>query len=140
MIDPKGETFRADGSLFMSYANDACSGRFSGEQIDAMHANVLNRRSELIKNPTPQATVDVEGGVQPITPSAGETVSTGEVLISWEPVKNATHYYIEVSIFPNMAVLIEREIISSNEFMASNITFDRPHFWRVRPFLSLIHI
>ena len=134
LIDPKGETFRADGSLFMSYANDACSSRFSDEQIDAMHANVLNRRPELLKNPTPLASIDTEGGIQPLTPGSGETVSTGEVLISWEPVKNATHYYVEVSVFPNMAVLLEREIVTTNEFLAKDITFERPHFWRIRPF------
>ena len=134
LTDPRGEKFRADGSLFMSYANDACASRFSGDQSDAMHANLINQRPNLLKNPTPIEPVDMEGGVIPLTPGSGETVSTGEVLISWEPVKNATHYYIEVSIFPNMALLLENEIVSTNEFLAKDITFERTHFWRIRPF------
>lgn len=134
MIDPNGESFRADGTLIMSYSNDACANRFSDDQMNAMHANVQDERQELLKNPTVLADVDLENGVVPITPSVGEVVTTGQTLISWEPVKNATHYYVEVSVFPNMAVLLERRIVATTELLTNELTFERSHFWRIRPF------
>ena len=134
LIDPNGVPFRADGSLIMSYSNDACANRFSSDQTDAMHANIQDERQDLLKNPNILADVDLENGVVPITPAIGEAVATGQTLISWEPVKNATHYYVEISVFPNMAVLLERKIVSTTEFLTDALTFERPHFWRVRPF------
>ena len=134
LTDPNGEKFRADGTLFMSYANDACSNRFSSDQINAMHSNILDERQDLLNNPTPLAPIDIEDGIKAITPSAGEAVPLGEVLISWEPVKNATHYYVEVSLFPNLANPVDRKIVTTTELLTSPLTFERPHFWRIRPF------
>jgi len=134
MLDPNGETFRADGSLIMSYANDACASRFSEDQSNAMIANVLNRRRELLKDPTVLPAIDMSNGVEPIFPAVQETVNLGQTLISWEPVPNATHYYVEVSLFPNLAVLIDEKIVTTNEILTSELTFERTHYWRIRPY------
>jgi len=134
MIDPNGEAFRADGTLIMSYADDACANRFSDDQNNAMHANVTDRRRDLLKNPTVLDPVDMGNGFEAIFPKEGEAVPLGQTLISWEPVKNATHYYVEVSAFASMTLLIDERIVTTNELLTSELTFERTFYWRVRPF------
>ena len=52
-VDPHGDPYYPDSSLFMSYANDNCVDRFSNEQISSMIYNLLVYRNELLDHPTP---------------------------------------------------------------------------------------
>jgi len=58
MLDPNGESFKSDGSLIMSYANDECASRFSEEQIEAMRANLLDEKSEYLTNQMPDEMIE----------------------------------------------------------------------------------
>jgi len=52
-VDPKGDPYDVDGSLYMSYANDECGTRFSDEQIVTMQYNLVMDRSDLLQNSDP---------------------------------------------------------------------------------------
>lgn len=131
--DPNGEKFRSDGTLIMSYANDRCSNRFSGEQIAAMRAFLLDRHQDFFVNP--------ETPLQPITdavkytfPIADEPAPFNSVDLQWEPVPNATNYVVQVSrlgSFPSNDVDTQT---ATNSLNVSTLRANTKYYWRVRAF------
>ena len=93
--DPNDVPFQSDGTLIMSYAFDACSYRFSPQQISAMRANLIDTRPELLENQTPG---NEPGDVVLIAPIDGENASYQNTLLDWEDVDNAINYLIKVEI------------------------------------------
>lgn len=134
ITDPLGMKFRADGSIIMGYANDACASRFTGEQIGAMNANINSQRRDLLQNPTPLEEIDLEDGLVALSPANGEAVVPGDVMVRWEPVKNATSYLIEVYGLPVFNPLLHRAIVKTNQALVPDMTRERAHYWRIRPF------
>ncbi|MEZ4981824.1 MAG: T9SS type A sorting domain-containing protein [Saprospiraceae bacterium] len=132
-LDPNGEEVSADGTLYMSYANDGCSNRFSEEQMDAMHANINDERRDLLLNPSPLPAIDPNATITLNTPDPS-VIGTTEALLDWEPVPNATYYLIQVALVPNMSLVIDQGIVKGTSFLASNLMEGRPHYWRIRPF------
>lgn len=132
--DPDSVTFRSDGTLFMSYANDNCSGRFSNDQMDAMRANINFARSYLLNQMDPLDPVG-EAILNPVSPLTGETVDFFEsVLFEWEPVANATGYCLEISPLPSFALVQFRYHVESNSFLSTDLQSDRNYYWRIRPY------
>jgi len=72
--DPNGEKFYSDGSLFMSYALDNCSNRFTEDQIAAMRANLIDEKPSYLGN---ENVIDPipDGEVAVVTPEELEVVS-----------------------------------------------------------------
>lgn len=139
MIDPSGTPFRADGSLIMSYANDACASRFSDEQAAAMHANINDERPDLINNPTPPGAIDLAGGGAAIYPQNEETIPFGTVEFQWEPIPNATQYLVEITFLSpnNDNIVMSRGLVNEAKYVVDDfapIFIGRPLNWRVRPF------
>ena len=99
--DPTGATFVSDGRLFMSYSNDACTTRFSDDQIAAMRANVEEVRPELLTTPpVPEdITLDSPEELEVLSPEEGELIGTSNVTLEWEPIANATHYIVQIKPF-----------------------------------------
>lgn len=134
LLDPAGTSFRADGSLIMGYSNDDCANRFTAEQIAAKHANINDERQDLLTNPTPLDAVESGAELVPISPKNGGIVLPGDITLTWEPIKNATRYVVEIYGLPTLNPLIVRKVVSGNTAVISDITRERPHYWRVRPF------
>lgn len=132
-LDPNGEEFQADGTLIMSYSNDQCAHRFSSDQIDAMHANIADERQDLVFNPTPMAPIDPNVNFVLNTPDPAN-VGVTEALLDWEPVPNATYYLVQVGLVPNMSLIIDQGIVSSTEFLATDLQDGFKHYWRILPF------
>ena len=134
--DPNGETFRSDGSLIMSYSNDACAKRFSDEQIDAMRANIQFQRPNLIASAFIPQLITSDASLEVIeSPAPDEMVSTfDEVTLDWEDVPNASNYLVQVSRIPVFTLLLEEYVVSSSELTLDNLEEDRPYRWRVKPF------
>lgn len=131
MVDPDSAQFRSDGSLFMSYSNDACMQRFSFEQMEAMLANLSTRRSELIKDSFPlvdlgQQTVEIA------FPSDSALVNHVGLTASWEAVPGATHYIVEVSRLANFNFIISRERVSGTSFEFPELRPGIRYFWRIK--------
>ena len=134
--DPIGETFRSDGSLFMSYSleNALCSNRFSDEQIAAMRANILTEKAGYLYDQTPEPEI-LPGPITILSPQ-DDAVWPGyqEVAFEWEAVPNATGYIVEVGYVPNFAVIADRAIVYSNAYTSTVLPPNRTLYWRVKPF------
>jgi len=133
--DPTGEEFRSDGTLFMSYANDNCSSRFSDEQIGAMRANLLGPRSFLLDDQTPltligDATPDL---LYPIQEELVENVSSFE--LNWEAVPNADGYIVDLdAVLPAGNFNIGNYETTETNATVSGLVSNKEYQWRVRPY------
>ncbi len=128
LTDPNGETFRPDGTLYMSYADDACMNRFSNEQFAAM---VTNRQSRGLEG-TPLS-YDTLGSVTQGSPSdnAFNTPTTG-LLFNWNKVSGATHYELQIVNVSGFSVPLFDYVIKDTFFYAINLPAERELEWRVK--------
>jgi hypothetical protein len=134
--DPTGAEFRSDGTLFMSYAFDACTSRFSQEQINAMRADLLGPRASFLYNQNPPVLI------APATPALSapindETIeNTNVVELSWEPVPNASGYIVDLDlVLPNGAIFnFEYEETTENAISIMDLASDQSWRWRVRAY------
>lgn len=98
MYDSNNEPFYADGSLIMSYANDACQNRFTQEQIDQMRANLIFDKSEYLL--AKEEPVIFEDPPVALTPAEGEEVPVNEVVLSWRAVEGVDKYAVVLGLGP----------------------------------------
>ncbi len=98
-LDPDSVAFRSDGSLFMAYPNDACQSRFSPEQIEAMRADLLFDRWELLYTTAPTADLDENAVPQPIFPAFEQLVTRDSIYLEWSPVAGADFYTVRVGLW-----------------------------------------
>lgn len=131
--DPDGVDFRSDGTLFMSYANDACASRFSADQIIAMHANIVEEKPYLIDGIPPADPVSSESPVL-VSPLEGGTAPTDNAVFTWEPVENANGYVFQVSRFRDFRFIQEEVITDGPETIISGLRDGIRYYWRVKGF------
>lgn len=132
-VDPAGVAIETDGSLFMSYSNDACQSSFSQEQIEAMHANVEEVRRDLIQSQEIEAlTLDVPQLVYPY--ANAYDVPENYVVFGWDPVEGADQYHIQVTTrFGSFNALMIDEILDINYMVnTTDFLFDKTYKYRVR--------
>lgn len=115
--DPNNVPFQSDGTLIMSYAFDACSYRFSPEQIGAMRANLLDTRPELLENQTPGLE---PGDIVLISPINGEAANNQNTVLDWEDTENATNYLIKLEILLGSSAIT----LSNMESTESQVTLE----------------
>ncbi len=135
--DPMGVSFRSDGTLIMSYSDDACANRFTEEQIAAMRANLYDEKPELIENQIeglPLAGTPTEA----ISPQIGETVQFDDVLLEWEEVENADYYVVQISFLPNFPGPLTDEFLTvdGNNIAIGSLFNDRTYYWKVQAYNS----
>ncbi len=134
-FDPDSTEFRSDGTLIMGYANDACSSRFTGEQIAAMRANLRTERGSYLTN-MPDMT-EVTGAVELNSPVDSQAVQFNSATFNWTPVANARYYNIQVALTPSFSTLFYNALITDG---AASVTVrtglfnNRNLYWRVRAF------
>jgi len=93
--DPNGMVIHPDSSLYMSYANDYCTTRFSHEQVGAMQANYNTVRSGYLLNLQQNANV-VSGKTTLIEPQTGADHPADYVPFQWNKVPGAEKYLVAV--------------------------------------------
>lgn len=131
--DPSGATFQSDGTLIMSYADDACSYRFSDEQIAAMRANLIDEKPHWLYDQSAEEPVEEMATL--ISPVDDEVVQFNNVLLEWETVPNATHYVVEISRLQNFPLTVtDSYLINGNALTVSNLLDQKKYYWRVRAF------
>ncbi len=132
-LDPDSVQFRSDATFFMSYSLDVCAARFSAEQIAAMRANLVDERANFLYDQTPVYPVPDSFGL--VSPANGETVlAATDVLLTWEPTPNATHYYVQVSPLPSFGGVVFSGVVEGLELQLTNLDPGRKYYWRMRPF------
>ncbi len=108
-MDPDGQIFRSDGTLIMGYSDDNCQSRFTDEQKVAMEAFAQAERPSWIR--TTFDTNLVRGVSDLILDADGFTLTTEE--LTFTPVENATHYFVEVSERRSFSSLLLETVVTS---------------------------
>jgi hypothetical protein len=135
--DPNEETFRADGTLYMSYSNDACTNRFSEEQIDAMRANMLSQRINITSTQRPY-TLPGSREINILT-EQNSTFQVGiQEFVEWEPVEDADGYVVQISRFASFSAIEFFTTVSGPQFDMSLFRgpTERNFHLRIRPIVS----
>lgn len=133
MRDVNDSTFRADGTLFMSYSNDQCMNRFSNEQMEAMHKSLNGPRAEL-KRPDVIPSFIAQSKFQLTFPSDSLTVVSKNLDVSWEKVENATYYVLQISRTSNFSVVVKNLLLTENSVNIDSLTQGKSYWWRVRAY------
>lgn len=130
-VDPKGAAYDPDGTLYMSYSNDACANRFSNEQIDAMAFNMDTERPNL-----KGALLDTMPTMQKVErtfPLQGMPQQPSNATFNWKSVSGAVGYILQasqISVFPGTLPL---DVITTDTFfVATKLSNSRTYNWRVR--------
>lgn len=136
-IDPAGETFTSEGRFFMSYSNDACANQFSGEQTNAMRANLQQLRTNLLTTSPGEVVIPLTEEATIVSPLEGSLIEgTGSVRLEWEPIPNAEKYIVQVNPFPIFSIVFNEFIVEETFVDFENLIADETFFWRVRPYSS----
>ncbi|MEN9522555.1 MAG: hypothetical protein RL065_932, partial [Bacteroidota bacterium] len=93
--DPNGMVIHPDSSLYMSYANDYCTTRFSHEQRGAMQANYNTVRSGYLLNLQQNANA-VTGVTTIIEPQSAADHPADYVPLQWNKVAGAEKYLVAI--------------------------------------------
>ena len=132
--DPVGATFRSDGTYYMSYANDACTNRFSAQQVDVMHGVAEGPRSYLLYNQTVPQELSLDD-LAMIYPPDGETVAveSDSITLEWD-MPGADFYLLTYGRKANNIFLpIKSNIfLTENEYQLKVNYPDKDHYWIVR--------
>jgi hypothetical protein len=132
--DPNGAEFYADGSLFMSYADDACQSRFSSEEIAAMRANLMTEKASwvapaVLESPVTSLPVAIEPVQNQLSPFIGTT-------LVWTSVPNATYYLVQASRISSFALREVDVITSDTSLVLGQFPLNIKYYWRVKAFNS----
>lgn len=132
--DPDSVAFSSDGTLIMSYSNDACAARFSTDQMAAMEANVLSEKQAYLNQDPILDPIEFVENVA-IQPAPEEVVDVYDLVeFSWEPMPNATHYWLEISPISSFAVVFFRYTVEGTSFVTDELKSDKKYYWRVRAY------
>ena len=132
--DPTGQKFKSDGTLFMSYAFDACSNRFTAEQILAMRASAEEEDGDIILTDSPNSGVVVgNGGIELYTPYDSD-LDFNDVLFDWSEVVNADFYLFQLGLGDEMSVIFFDTIVQHSALSLKEVNPNLPFVWAVTPF------
>lgn len=134
--DPNGVPFRSDASLFMGYSYDACSSRFTQEQIDAMRTNITTEHQSYLQVWEPGAEINDADHIKYISPVDSSIEQYNNVVLQWEPIQNALYYHVEVSTTPYFSLVFHSSVVYDNTTVTihNNIPNNKTLYWRVKAY------
>jgi hypothetical protein len=135
--DPFGETFYSDGTFYMSYSNDACTDKFSNEQQDAMIANLLGPRNNMLDF-EPPVYVDVTTVPELVTPADLATgMYPNYTYVEWTATPGATQYHLQLAYSSSFSAIAFDIVTENNYYELTELLGDKKYYWRVRPLAPL---
>jgi hypothetical protein len=136
--DPDGVAFTSDASLIMSYSFDNCSAYFTEQQMAAMRAYLIDRRSNYLHSyDVPDA--PSQDAVIYNKPQTGESVYFLNVVLEWDPVADADAYLIQIATSPNFGIILEDTIVYQNSATFASLRNNSTLYWRVKALNSLYY-
>ncbi|MEZ4828717.1 MAG: zinc-dependent metalloprotease [Bacteroidia bacterium] len=131
-LDPSGLPVDPDESLIMSYFQDNCRNRFSGEQIAAMQADYVNPERLFLHSGYMPSDDTISSGAVLVSPSGGVSVSGNELDFHWTRVVGAKYYYVETDR-SNSFSLEPLGMITADTFATFSQAWleDKTYYWRV---------
>ncbi|MBL4654232.1 MAG: T9SS type A sorting domain-containing protein, partial [Bacteroidia bacterium] len=131
-LDPNGDPFHPDSSLYMSYASDACTDRFSTEQIAAMLYTIVTYRTDLLNHPDPDF-FDMYQTINSYPKNLQLNLPANYIVLKWKPVQGADGYSVMVTRFNGSKWNID-EITDSPYYVATNLQAGFKYRWKIKPF------
>ena len=134
--DPDGTAFRSDATLIMGYSLDACTARFTEEQIAAMRENLRTEHASYLQIDERLPQIADDAVVSLISPLDTVAVQYNKVVLQWAPVENANFYSVEVSRQPNFYIISYRATV----YNTTELAYPKPMinnnvlYWRVRAY------
>lgn len=134
--DPDGVPFQSDGTLLMSYADQACRVRFSDEQTEAMRQNLFNEHFLYLQEFEAGPQIADDAAVQLLSPVDSQVVQYNDFTVSWAPVPNARHYHVQVGMTPNYSIILVNKTVTDETSITftTGIPNNRTLYWRVRAY------
>jgi hypothetical protein len=132
--DPTGASFRSDGTLFMSYSNDACQERFSDGQVDWMRAVAQGPRGYLLYNQMPPAPFSAPVWAM-IYPPDGETVAISDsITLEWEDVPGADFVVLEFGrvVNPSLSIPLIKDVLPNESALKVLVHPQWNYYWIVK--------
>ena len=130
--DINNEEFKSDGSLFMSYANDACMSRFAADQSKAMINYLMSTRSNLLRSSINY--VGIEAFKDDLFfPIDSSTISAKDVIFNWNKASGAESYLFQLSRTAAFSLLIQNVRTENNFIKLDSIPTGKNFYWRVIP-------
>lgn len=130
--DPQGVDFYSDGTLFMSYADDACQSRFSPMQIEAMRANLMSEKIDWVA-PAELEPVVTDLAV-PVEPVQGQPAPVSGAKLVWHPVPKATHYLVQASRLANFLAREVDIVTTDTSAVIGTLSLNKTYYWRIKAF------
>lgn len=129
--DPLNVEFRVDGTMIMSYSNDACASVFSPMQVAAMRANIQTVKANMVYT----GSLPVIGSLTTvnISPTQDQEVLNVNIRLDWEAVENTSAYIVEVSRFADFNLKEFEAVVTTNTVTVPQLTENRNYFYRVMP-------
>jgi hypothetical protein len=135
--DPNDSTFRADATLYMGYAVDDCTGRFTPEQIEAMRTNLYTEHSDYLQISDPLAGIPDNISSELVSPIDTQLVQFDNVTMTFNAPPNGSIYQLEVGLFENFVPTIYTKSVYNPDDAVVSIHIDkimpnnRKLYWRV---------
>ncbi|CAN5316997.1 hypothetical protein BH09BAC1_BH09BAC1_20080 [soil metagenome] len=132
--DYVGTPYNPDGTLFMSYSNDACQNHHSPEQLDAMRSYLPDRRGYLLNYTFPNYAYIIDTAHTIFPANGAMNVPANYVNLKWDLVPGATHYLLEATRSNNPNILAIDTIVTDTSLLFTNLDAGYTYRWRVRAF------
>lgn len=121
----------------MSYSNDECTDKFSEEQSDAMVANLLGPRNDLLDYPEPVYS-DVTTMPVLVEPADDAVdIFANYAVFKWTPAVGASEYHLQVSYSPSFTAIAADVITWDTVAIVNTLETDKTYYWRVKPLAPL---
>lgn len=131
-IDKNGVSFTSDGTLFMSYASDACMNRFSIEQMADMNNFYSFNRSYLKRNQIEfKAISNID--YSSFKPLDSSTIYYKNPTFTWDPVPGADGYIFQLSRNDIFTAVLKTVYLKTPFYQTDSLVLGKNHYWRIKP-------
>ena len=135
--DFNGDAYRPDGTLYMSYSDDACQNRFSNQQISTMRYTLDNFRANFTVWPAPTNPKKGPMASVAVFPPAGTVnIPRNFARFRWTSTPNASQYLLQISSSTAFTNPVFETVVNDTTYLYTGwrLTEGRTYFWRIRPF------
>lgn len=129
--DPNGDTIPIMENNYMSYFANCADFMFTQGQQNAMNNNYLLPRRDYFRLDYVPQKDNIKDLVTLVAPATNQKIETfNYVVLEWEPVTNATRYYIEITDGRELT----KVIASGTSYTFTTLKANKTYVIKIRPF------